>query len=72
MQGVGGTHPGSCLSFTTELARKRASNALNSLSVHVNKCQRLSEDMFRRTCDCVVMRMEPDPIISDDWSREDA
>ncbi len=75
MQGVGGTHPGSCLNFTMEPARKRASNAVDSLSVHVNECQRLSEDMFRRSCGCVVMspsQMEPDPIISDDWSREDA
>ena len=77
MQGVGGAYPGSCLNFTTEPARKRASNALNPLPVQVNECQRLSEGVSEnlRLCGDAVMspsQMEPDPIISDDWSAEDA
>ena len=45
--------------------------------VQVNECQRLSEDVSEnlRLCGDAVMspsQMEPDPIISDDWSAEDA
>lgn len=73
MQGVEGAYPGDCLDFTTEPARKRAFNALNSLSVQVNECQRLSEDVSEnlRLCGDPVIspsQMEPNSIISDDWS----